>query len=189
MQAKSPLKTNYFGLCEMKNTLLLLTFGSLVIALGACSGAKEQLGIAKKAPDEFAVVKRAPLAMPPDYSLRPPRPGAPRPQEMATDDQAREAIFGEGQAPVQGGSGPETVLLQKAGAGYADPDIRQRVDAETETMHDRNKPVAEKLFGIGGDPEEASATVVNAAEESERIQKNIEEGKSVTEGETPVIEE
>ena len=46
------------------------------LALSGCSDAKEQLGLTRSAPDEFAVVKRAPLAMPPDYTLRPPRPGA-----------------------------------------------------------------------------------------------------------------
>ena len=29
----------------------------------------------KRSPDEFAVVRRAPLILPPDYGLRPPRPG------------------------------------------------------------------------------------------------------------------
>ena len=32
-------------------------------------------------PDEFAVESRAPLTVPPDFDLRPPEPGAPRPQE------------------------------------------------------------------------------------------------------------
>ena len=58
-----------------------------VLALSACDSAKKQLGIERQAPDEFAVVKRAPLAMPPDYTLRPPTPGAQRPQEQTTDKQ------------------------------------------------------------------------------------------------------
>ncbi len=43
-----------------------------VLSLAACSSAtKEKLGIAKKAPDEFMVVPRAPLSLPPEYNLRP----------------------------------------------------------------------------------------------------------------------
>ena len=49
---------------------------ALIISVGGCEGVREAAGIAKKAPDEFAVVTRAPLSMPPDYGLRPPRPGA-----------------------------------------------------------------------------------------------------------------
>ena len=51
-----------------------LLFGA-VLSLSACGGTKEKLGLTKKAPDEFAVVRRAPLSMPPDYTLRPPTPG------------------------------------------------------------------------------------------------------------------
>ena len=36
------------------------------LTLSACAGAKEELGLTRSAPDEFAVVKRAPLEMPPE---------------------------------------------------------------------------------------------------------------------------
>ena len=42
---------------------------------------KSTFGLNKRAPDEFAVPTRAPLSLPPDYSLRPPEPGAPRPNQ------------------------------------------------------------------------------------------------------------
>lgn len=44
-------------------------------------------------PDEFGVVTRAPLSQPPDYALRPPRTGAPRPNEVAPRDQARNELL------------------------------------------------------------------------------------------------
>jgi hypothetical protein len=50
--------------------------------------------MSKRAPDEFAVVKRAPLIVPPDFDLRPPDPGAPRPNVGRTSDQARVALTG-----------------------------------------------------------------------------------------------
>lgn len=172
------------------NRFALLTVCVSLLSLAACSNAKEQLGIAKKAPDEFAVVKRAPLAMPPDYNLRPPRPGAPRPQEATTAEEAKQAVIGaETQTSTPLPSTSEGLLLHKAGAHAADPDIRHKVDSETATLHDRNKPVAEKLLGLGGDADVESATVVDAPKEAERIRKNAEEGKPVTEGETPSIEE
>ena len=51
----------------------------LVVAglmVGACGDTRKVLGYDKVTPDEFKVVSRAPLSLPPDYGLRPPQPGA-----------------------------------------------------------------------------------------------------------------
>ena len=168
-----------------------ILIGVCFLSLAACDSTKEQLGMTKSAPDEFQVVKRAPLELPPNYVLRPPQPGAPRPQELSTSNEAAHAVFGETESLDSSSeiTTGESALLQKAGGENIDPNIRSKVDSETVELHDRNKPVAEKLFGIGGDKNEQSASVVNAKKEAERIQKNAEEGKPVTEGETPSIEE
>lgn len=158
--------------------------------LAACSSAKEQLGLTKSAPDEFAVVKRAPLAMPPDYALRPPRPGAPRPQEMHPEDQARTAVFG---APVDTGDGftkSEAAFLEQAGAFNAQPNIREAVDSETAAMAPKDQPVAKRLLNIGSDKkQEPATTVVDPKAEAERLRQNKETGQPVTAGETPSIEQ
>ncbi len=169
----------------MKN--VWLTTLLLVMVASACSGAKEQLGLERSSPDEFAVVKRAPLSMPPDYRLQKPRPGAPRPQEQSTADQAKEAMFGTVQ--TQDGQTPgEATLLSKAGAQAADPSIRQKIDAETTDMAKRNVPVAKKILGLGGDANAAPASVVDAKAEAERLLKNKEQGKPATAGDTPAVE-
>jgi hypothetical protein len=162
-----------------------------VLALSACSGAKETLGLTKTAPDEFEVVKQAPLSMPPDYNLRPPRPGAPRPQEQTTSAQAREVVFGVEARDDRGApTDAESLLLQQAGGLNADPDIRAKVDAETNAAAKDNRPVAKKLLGLVGAGDEAPpATVVDAGAEAERLRQNQEQGKPVTEGETPSVEE
>lgn len=171
----------------MKKRILLPVL--CLFALGACEKTKDNLGLNKSAPDEFKVVKRAPLDLPPDYSLRPPRPGAPRPQEQTTSDQAASTVFGqETSAPIAATSG-EAALLSRAGGNTADPNIRRTVDEETQELFDRNKPVAEKLFGFGGDKNQASATVVDAEAEAQRLDQNTAADKPVTEGETPSIEQ
>src|SRR5271163_1852985 len=73
--------------------------GALLLAaasLGGCDDFMRAIGREKVVPDEFAVVSRAPLAVPPDFSLRPPRIGAQRPQEVAAVDQARQTVFRAG---------------------------------------------------------------------------------------------
>ena len=169
---------------------ILLSFALLTLA--GCEGTKEQLGLSRTVPDEFAIIKRAPLEMPPDYSLRPPRPGATRPQEAAPELEAQRAMFGEQattSAPAKADGG-EAAILQRAGTSINQPNIRQQVDEETSKLSPREKPVAEKLLGwTTGGSDEPEASVVDPKAETERLKKNIEEGKPITDGETPVIED
>lgn len=56
----------------MKKSVICLSLLTLSLALSACSTAtKEKLGLAKKAPNEFMVMPKAPLSLPPEYDLRP----------------------------------------------------------------------------------------------------------------------
>jgi len=157
-----------------------------LLALSACSTAKEQLGLEKSSPDEFQVVKHAPLEMPPTYSLRPPRPGTPRPQEQAPINEARESVFGAQNNVPQSVSSTENALLQQAGATNVDPNIRDKVNKESAELKP-DRPGVKKLLNIGRD-EEPEATIVDADKERERLQQNKAEGKPVTEGETPSID-
>ncbi len=161
------------------------------LALTACSGAKESLGLTKEAPDEFYVVRRAPLELPPpDYTqLQKPVLGAQRPQEQTTKEQAQKAVFGMDAAQEKTISTGESALLKEAGAYNADPSIRETVNAETLEQRDRNKPVAQKLLGIGGDRNSISATIVDAEKEAARLKENKEKGLPPTHGETPTRED
>ncbi len=168
---------------------------AMVLALSACEGVKKQLGFTKQSPDEFKVVSRAPLSLPPDYNLRPPEPGIPRPQEGTTSQQAKNAIF-RLQQPEAGSLEPkiesddrslaELSLLKAAGAGQADPNIRRIIDAETLRLNAEGDDFLEALV-FWRDPEPVGK-IVDANEEAKRLRENAALGKSVTAGETPTIE-
>jgi hypothetical protein len=161
------------------------------LSLAACGGAKEKLGLTKKSPDEFAVVKRAPLSMPPDYTLRPPTPGAPRPQEQSPQAAARQSVFGadDGQAGTQTQyTGDDAAFLNSAGAVNTNPDIRRAVDSETAILDEKERPVVKRILGMKS-PEQAPANVVNAKKEAERLENNKTQGKPVTSGQTPSVEQ
>lgn len=165
-------------------TFLILTLA--VGTLSACADAKKQLGMEPiTGPDEFTIVKRAPLEMPPDFGLRPPMPGAPRPQEQATADQARTAILGEnnGSAEITRG---ESALLSDAQAN-ANPNIRQIVDTESVKSTSKKSPVVKRLLNIGSDKPEAK--IVDPAAEARRLKDNADQGKPVTAGATPDIDD
>jgi len=159
-----------------------------LLALSACDTAQEQLGLTKQVPDEFKVIKRAPLEVPPHYTLRPPAPGAARPQEIEPTEQARQTVFGanDPSEPRRAPTSTEESLLRQAGANNIDPSIRSKVDSETANLKDENQPVIDKIISLGRD-EGPSATVLDASKEAERLQKNQAEGKSVTDGESPSL--
>ena len=84
---------------------------ALAVALGGCAS----LFGSGRAPDEFAVVRNAPLIIPPDYSLTPPVAGTAAVSPTEAQSQAIEALFG-GPAPR---SAAETSMLERAGRDRA----------------------------------------------------------------------
>ena len=113
--------------------LSLVLVATLATGLGAC-GHKTLLSN-RNAPDEFAISRAAPLIVPPDFSLAPPKPGAPR--ALADDAQvnAAEALFGPG-VRITPKSPAEINLLDKAGAAKIDPNVRSNAgDPNTPTVN------------------------------------------------------
>lgn len=174
----------------MKNYLVLGT-AIMALTLSACSKTREQFDFSKKAPDEFQVTTRAPLEMPPEFTLRPPRPGAARPQEESPTEEAKQAVFGkEPQAVAKTQSdltAGESILLQKTGANAIDPNIRDKVDAESARLVKENQSTVDRILGKAGKKVDVKSTVVDPIKEAERIKANNESGAPVTKGETPTI--
>lgn len=178
---------------------LMLATALLPFILSGCESGKELLGLTKRSPDEFQVVSRAPLSMPPDYNLRPPAPGAPRPQEGTARDQAEQVVFGyqgrqlspdqipsigEGeQASAQ--SAGESALLQSAGTAGVDPNIRKTVDLETSDDEAGSRTFIDSL--IFWRKPEPYGTVVDPTAEAKRLQENQALGQPLATGETPTI--
>lgn len=119
----------------------------IMMGTSGCSSISGALGSSKHSPDEFAVVTKAPLVMPPDFSLRPPRPGARRPQDTIASQDAANTVFGPG--ATGGASGPsdgERMLIAAAGATDVDNSIRDLVDSEYYTIQRTNQNFANKIL-------------------------------------------
>lgn len=173
----------------MNKIFMMTIVGVASVSLAACENTKKQFDFSKKAPDEFAVVKRAPLEMPPSFEIRAPQPGAPRPQEPSASDLARSAVIGEAAqreiAREAGVSEGEAVLLQKSGAANASPAIRSQVDQETEEIAADKMPGIDHLRKMVGQNVEPPAKVVDPVAETNRLKQNKAEGKPLSTGETP----
>lgn len=161
------------------------------LALSACSDVKRSLGYEKQPPDEFQVVSRAPLSMPPDFSLRPPQPGAVRPQEGTTRDQARSVLAGslrtnQSAIATDGRTQSDLVLLKRIGADTIQPDIRNLVNRENQSLAEADKSFTDRL--VFWRKTEPPGTAVDPIKETQRLRENQALGTSVTEGETPQIQ-
>lgn len=158
----------------MKNKYVSIFAFCTCLGIAACGeGTKEKLGLTTVAPDEFSVVTRAPLSVPPDYTLRPPAPGKQRPMEISTQDDARQTVFGVKDVDQSGIAKSKTTIsegfLDKVGATQSDPNIRAVLDQETTQGVEDSRPTAEKLmFWKSGDAED-QGTPIDPKEELERL--------------------
>lgn len=137
----------------MKRIICIISFLCPVLIAG-CSGAdvKETLGLGRAGPDEFRVVSRPPLSVPPEFTLRPPLPGEDVSAGLASDALARsmvtgtQASYSDNQLPTGGdtavapvSSSPlstnaESELLSRMGAGSADAGIREKLYQDSVTL-------------------------------------------------------
>ena len=144
--------------------------------LAGCQSTSKALGMAKVVPDEFRVVTKAPLVVPPDYSLRPPAPGEPRPQELQPESAARQALIGQSNAA--GRSDGEKLLVAKAGVDKADPLIRFVVDDENGDLAHKDEGFASKvMFWKKGDKTAAPTASETGATESVTVDAATEEAR------------
>jgi hypothetical protein len=161
------------------NRVIVVAALAATAGLAGCTSTQKALGMTKVTPDEFRIVTKAPLVVPPDYALRPPAPGEPRPQELQPESAARNALLGQREAEQR--SDGEKMLVAKAGAEKADPLVRYVVDDEFGDIAHKEKgfadtvmfwkkdaaaPAAGATSGLDG-----STTQVDAAAEKERIAK------------------
>lgn len=146
-----------------------------LLALSACgngdANVKEELGLKVAPPDEFSVVTRAPLSVPPDYTLRPPRPGAERPMEISVREQAKKTVFGVDDVASNQPAAADPAnseFMSKLGAGTADPAIRSSLDSEMVALDKKDQPAAEKL--LFWKEKEPRGKTIDPVEEQKRLQ-------------------
>jgi hypothetical protein len=168
----------------------------MVLALSGCgdtwTNIKRGMGMEKVVPDEFAVTASAPLAIPPDYNLRPPRPGVAPTQQAAPIDQARQTVFRASDTQLStlppasaDRSDAEGELLKQAGAGAAPKNIRDLISNDANSVQDADSFANKLLFWRDTPPELApSDQVIDASAESDRMRSAAAVQAQVNSGNT-----
>ena len=141
----------------MRSKLLV---GSALLAatlLAGCGRERPGVMAGRSALDEFAVSKRAPLTIPPDFVLVPPRPGAPRPQEADSSQQALSALFQDTQ-PAKSQTEKDIIGLTKT---VPEPGIRSTVADISPSTANKGPATRTILAAAATDGANASLTLGN----------------------------
>ncbi len=171
---------------HLMRTAVLVCAG---LALTACSDIREAAGLDKMAPDEFAVLTKAPLVIPPDYNLMPPKPGAAPVNQTDPSETAQTALFGNDAATVASNitgnySDGEKMLLAQAGIANADPNIRVHLQSDRKAMVGADDTFTNQVL-FWKAPKPDTGTNVDADAEAKRIDAQ-KAGQTPDQGQKPV---
>ena len=181
-------------------TSILLALLIAVPVLGACTTQESNVfGEDKRAPDEFAVYSRAPLSLPPDFGLRPPKPGANRPQTLTPRNDAKEALLSNAGVPpataaqtaaqAEADKSPGIIaLLTNAGADQANPDIRSLVNNETAALSGNNDENFADSILFWKQTTGLKGAIIDPAVEERRMRRKQASGDVIEETPAPTIQ-
>jgi hypothetical protein len=153
-------------------TALLLVSAAAMLA--GCDTIREATGADKSAPDEFAVVTKAPLILPPEYNLRPPQPGAAPLNQPSPAGAAEAALYGADTMTVANSmpgsmSSGERLLLAHANVQNANPQIRAQIAADGRDLQGANESFTNDVL-FWNSPKTDTGRPVNADAEAQRLE-------------------
>jgi hypothetical protein len=167
----------------------LATLALAAVLLAGCSSdLSRSFGLVRDAPDEYTVTTQTPLSMPPEYNIRPPAPGAPRPQQLSTQQQAEQALVPQTAltgVPTGQASPGQAALVQAAGP-TPPANIRAAVNGEAAAEAQQSQGFVDSLMFWRTPP--PPGIVVDPQKEAQRIRENAALGRSQDTGDTPIIQ-
>jgi len=153
-------------------TLRMFALAGVAVSLIGCDSIREAAGVVKEPPDEFAVVSKSPLVIPPDFNLRPPKPGASPTNQSSPTQSAQAALFGDdptaAAAALPGNfSQEERVVLANSGGANADHGIRKQLASDLKSMEATDDSFTDSL--VFGSPDPDKGAPLNADAEAQRL--------------------
>ncbi|MBV9418972.1 MAG: DUF3035 domain-containing protein [Alphaproteobacteria bacterium] len=159
---------------QSRRILALALLATASATLGGCDTFRSASGIGKDSPDEFAVVTKAPLVIPPDFNLRPPAPGAAPTNQVEATQAAQAALFNADPSTVAASlpatmSEGERYLLANAHVQNADPSIRQAIASDVSGARATDDSFTSSVL-FGGPSGSPGTAPVDADAEARRLE-------------------
>lgn len=159
----------------MKKILPSCYWLTLLTVLAACNSERslsDQIGLTRSAPDEFMVLSRPSLTVPPSFRL--PEPGSEKitGKKVETASEARSVLVGsETQRPTIATEPVEVenLLLARAEANEADPNIREELKPIELEQKEEVKKRKGFFGGILAKLRRKEAPVIDANAEEKRL--------------------
>ena len=132
------------------HTILVLSIISISL-MGCGSQLAKILGTDKMPPDEFTILTKPPLIIPPEYNLRPPSEGEIRPEPQQSSRDLQAILFGNSSASNQF-STSEINAMTGSGVAESIPNIREVLDSEMRDVEDVDESVKAQILNSGSKP-------------------------------------
>lgn len=152
----------------IRKVLSLSAIVFMGVNVAGCASATKALGLKQTAPNEFNILTKAPLVVPPEYNLRPPRVGESSAENNYTQKAAREALIGDidDADPSKG----EQLLLAKAGAFGSNKEIRVEIDGQNSVERKTESLTQRILNWQDGRAVSGAGAPLDAAAEAKRLE-------------------
>ena len=157
---------------------MVLGLSALTVVTSGCSTVDEALGKTKSAPDEFEVVVRPPLTLPPNFNLNPENDTAEAPVSST------DAVSVSTRVLTKNASTDASVFDALFGTENRIAGIRELVNEETYGIQLERRLPVEIIFG--GQPNVGPN--LDSQKEAIRLRKAFEKGHGITATPTPAID-
>ena len=128
-------------------SLILILNISLISGCG--SELSDVLGTNKLPPDEFTILTKPPLIVPPEYNLRPPAEGEIRPNVQQPNRQLQSILFGQNQ--TDDFSSSEISLMTGSDVAEAIPNIKEVLDSEMRDVEEVSSNLESQVLNSGSE--------------------------------------
>ena len=116
---------------------------------GCGSELSDVLGTNKLPPDEFTILTKPPLIVPPEYNLRPPAEGEIRPNVQQPNRQLQSILFGQKQ--TDDFSSSEISLMTGSDVAEAIPNIKEVLDSEMRDVEEVSSNLESQVLNSGSE--------------------------------------
>ena len=116
---------------------------------GCGSELSDVLGTNKLPPDEFTILTKPPLIVPPEYNLRPPAEGEIRPNVQQPNRQLQSILFGQNQ--TNDFSSSEISLMTGSDVAEAIPNIKEVLDSEMRDVEEVSSNLESQVLNSGSE--------------------------------------
>ena len=116
---------------------------------GCGSELSDVLGTNKLPPDEFTILTKPPLIVPPEYNLRPPAEGEIRANVQQPNRQLQSILFGQNQ--TDDFSSSEISLMTGSDVAEAIPNIKEVLDSEMRDVEEVSSNLESQVLNSGSE--------------------------------------